>query len=37
MFDPYKSRFRGLDAGMLKFHLGSEYDPSRPMGNVAIH
>lgn len=35
LFDPNKSRLNGFDDEMLKFYLNTQYDESRPMGNVA--
>lgn len=37
IFDPVKSRLNGFDDEMLKFYLGTQYDPKRPMGNVAAN
>ncbi|HWV14975.1 MAG TPA: hypothetical protein VN030_06045 [Cellvibrio sp.] len=35
LFNPIKLREKGFSSEMLKFYLSSEYDPKRPMGNVA--
>ncbi|MCQ2995023.1 hypothetical protein QCD79_25570 [Pseudomonas quasicaspiana] len=35
LFDPIKTRFNGFSEGMLKWQLEAQYDPRRPMGNVA--
>lgn len=35
LFDPIKTRLHGFSDGMLKWQLEAQYDPRRPMGNVA--
>lgn len=35
LFDPIKSKMNAFSEEMLKFHLGTQFDPARPMGNVA--
>ncbi|MGP8473845.1 hypothetical protein [Burkholderia sp. PR2] len=35
LFDPIVSRERGFEPEMLRWLLGTQYDASRPMGNVA--
>ncbi|MGK9416203.1 hypothetical protein ACSSUR_08605 [Pseudomonas cedrina] len=35
LFDPVKTRFNGFSEAMLKWQLEAQYDPKRPMGNVA--
>jgi len=37
LFDPIKSRLNGFNDEMLKFYLSTQYDPMRPMGNVAAN
>jgi len=35
LFDPVKTRFNGFSEAMLKWQLETQYDPKRPMGNIA--
>lgn len=35
LFDPIKTRLNGFSEAMLKWQLDTQYDPKRPMGNVA--